>query len=100
MAKKKYTTSGSMNLGNQILLKNKNSNIDQDYGPYQGYALDEIAESLKDTIQAGKTIGLMDDAGNVTEYIAQPKNGGGLKFVQKPTKNDVDNLLPLIYAGL
>lgn len=72
-----YTTKGSFNLGNQIALKNKNSNIDRDYGPYEGKTLTEIAALLTDTIQIGKTIGVVEN-GRVVEYWWQ-QNG----FVKK-----------------
>lgn len=62
-----YKTIGSFNLGNQITLKNVNSNVDRDYGPYEGKTLDEIADLLKDTIQIGKTIGVIEN-GIISEY--------------------------------
>lgn len=76
-----YTTKGSFNLGNQIALKNKNSNIDRDYGPYEDKTLTEIAVLLTDTIQIGKTIGVLED-GKVVEYWWQPVDGK-YKFVKK-----------------
>lgn len=76
-----YTTKGSFNLGNQITLKNKNSNIDRDYGPYEGKTLSEIAAFLADTIQIGKTIGVIE-GGKVAEYWWQPVDGG-YEFVKK-----------------
>lgn len=76
-----YTTKGSFNLGNQITLKNKNSNIDRDYGPYEGKTLAEIATLLEATIQAGKTIGVIE-SGKVVEYWWQPE-GDGYAFVKK-----------------
>lgn len=76
-----YTTKGSFNLGNQIALKNKNSNIDRDYGPYEGKTLADIAALLTDTIQIGKTIGVIED-GKVVEYWWQPV-GNGYGFVKK-----------------
>lgn len=76
-----YTTKGSFNLGNQITLKNKNSNIDRDYGPYEGKTLAEIAALLTDTIQIGKTIGVIE-SGKVVEYWWQPE-GDGYAFVKK-----------------
>ena len=81
MADSDYTTKGSFNLGNQIALKNKNSNIDRDYGPYEGKTLTEIATLLTDTIQIGKTIGVIED-GKVVEYWWQPV-GDGYGFVKK-----------------
>lgn len=62
-----YKTVGSFNLGNQITLKNVNSNVDRDYGPYKDKSLDEIANLLKDTIQIGKTIGIIEN-GIIYEY--------------------------------
>lgn len=76
-----YTTKGSFNLGNQITLKNKNSNIDRDYGPYEGKTLSEIAELLTDTIQIGKTIGVIE-GGKVVEYWWQLERDG-YAFVKK-----------------
>lgn len=76
-----YQTKGSFNLGNQITLKNKNSNIDRDYGPYEGKTLAEVAALLTDTIQIGKTIGVME-SGKVVEYWWQPE-GDGYAFVKK-----------------
>ena len=40
-----YKTVGSFNLVNQITLKNVNSNVDRDYGPYDDKSLDEIADA-------------------------------------------------------
>lgn len=74
-----YTTKGSFNLGNQITLKNKNSNIDRDYGPYENKTLEEIAEELKDTLQIGKTIGVIE-SGKVVEYWWQNKVDN-IKFI-------------------
>lgn len=76
-----YITKGSFNLGNQITLKNKNSNIDRDYGPYEGKTLEEIAALLTDTIQIGKTIGVIE-SGNIVEYWWQ-QEGDGYAFVKK-----------------
>lgn len=76
-----YITTGSFNLGNQITLKNVNSNIDRDYGPYEDKTLTEIADLLKDTIQIGKTIGVIEE-GKIVEYWWQ-KEGGGFEFVLK-----------------
>ena len=76
-----YITTGSFNLGNQITLKNVNSNIDRDYGPYEDKTLSEIAELLKDTIQIGKTIGVIEE-GKIVEYWWQ-KEGEGFEFVLK-----------------
>lgn len=74
-----YITKGSFNLGNQITLKNKNSNIDRDYGPYENKTLEEIAEELKDTLQIGKTIGVLE-SGKVVEYWWQNKVNN-IKFI-------------------
>ena len=76
-----YITTGSFNLGNQITLKNVNSNVDRDYGPYEGKSLSEIAELLKDTIQIGKTVGVIEN-GTIAEYWWQ-KVGDGFEFVLK-----------------
>ena len=76
-----YKTNGSFNLGNQITLKNVNSNVDRDYGPYEGKSLSEIAELLKDTIQIGKTVGVIEN-GTIAEYWWQ-KVGDGFEFVLK-----------------
>lgn len=76
-----YKTNGSFNLGNQITLKNVNSNVDRDYGPYEGKSLSEIAELLKDTIQIGKTVGVIEN-GIIAEYWWQ-KVGDGFEFVLK-----------------
>lgn len=44
-----YITNSSFEIGSQIALLNKNSNIDRFYGPYDGsaYSLDDINEYLK-----------------------------------------------------
>lgn len=76
-----YKTNGSFNLGNQITLKNVNSNVDRDYGPYEGKSLSEIAELLKDTIQIGKTVGVIEN-GTIAEYWWQ-KVENGYEFVLK-----------------
>lgn len=76
-----YKTNGSFNLGNQITLKNVNSNVDRDYGPYEGKSLSEIAELLKDTIQIGKTVGVIEN-GTIAEYWWQ-KVDTGFEFVPK-----------------
>lgn len=76
-----YKTVGSFNLGNQITLKNVNSNVDRDYGPYKDKSLDEIANLLKDTIQIGKTIGVIEE-GKIVEYWWQ-KVENGFEFVLK-----------------
>lgn len=76
-----YKTNGSFNLGNQITLKNVNSNVDRDYGPYEGKSLSEIAELLKDTIQIGKTIGVIEE-GKIVEYWWQ-KVDTSFEFVPK-----------------
>lgn len=76
-----YKTNGSFNLGNQITLKNVNSNVDRDYGPYEGKDISEIAELLKDTIQIGKTVGVIEN-GIISEYWWQ-KVGDGFEFVPK-----------------
>lgn len=88
----KYKTLGSFNLGNQITLKNVNSNVDRDYGPYENKTLDEIANLLKDTIQIGKTIGLIE-GGKIVEYWWQ-NTGIKYEFVKKqPEKiNDITDL--------
>lgn len=82
-----YITKGSFNLGNQITLKNKNSNIDRDYGPYEGKTLEEIATLLTDTIQIGKTIGVIE-SGKVVEYWWQPE-GDGYTFVKKGEGSEI-----------
>lgn len=82
-----YITKGSFNLGNQITLKNKNSNIDRDYGPYEGKTLEEIAALLTDTIQIGKTIGVIE-SGNIVEYWWQ-QEGDGYAFVKKGESKEI-----------
>lgn len=76
-----YQTVGSFNLGNQITLKNINSNVDRDYGPYENKTLEEIAVLLKDTIQIGKTIGVIEE-GVIKEYWWQ-NTGTIYEFVKK-----------------
>lgn len=76
-----YKTAGSFNLGNQITLKNVNSNVDRDYGPYEDKTLDEIAGLLKDTIQIGKTIGVIEED-KIVEYWWQ-NTGIKYEFVKK-----------------
>lgn len=85
-----YITTGSFNLGNQITLKNVNSNVDRDYGPYEGKSLSEIAELLKDTIQIGKTIGVIEE-GKIVEYWWQ-KEGDGFEFVKKQNLDDIQTI--------
>lgn len=85
-----YITTGSFNLGNQITLKNVNSNIDRDYGPYEDKTLTEIAELLKDTIQIGKTIGVIEE-GKIVEYWWQ-KVAEGFEFVKKQNLDDIQTI--------
>lgn len=85
-----YKTTGSFNLGNQITLKNVNSNVDRDYGPYEGKSLSEIAELLKDTIQIGKTIGVIEE-GKIVEYWWQ-KVSDGFEFVKKQNLDDIQTI--------
>lgn len=85
-----YITTGSFNLGNQITLKNVNSNIDRDYGPYEDKTLSEIAELLKDTIQIGKTIGVIEE-GKIVEYWWQ-KVTDGFEFVKKQNLDDIQTI--------
>lgn len=85
-----YITTGSFNLGNQITLKNVNSNIDRDYGPYEDKTLTEIADLLKDTIQIGKTIGVIEE-GKIVEYWWQ-KEGDGFEFVKKQNLDDIQTI--------
>lgn len=83
-----YITKGSFNLGNQITLKNKNSNIDRDYGPYENKTLEEIAEELKDTLQIGKTIGVIE-SGKVVEYWWQNKENS-IKFISNGSGDEIE----------
>lgn len=85
-----YITTGSFNLGNQITLKNVNSNIDRDYGPYEDKTLTEISELLKDTIQIGKTIGVIEK-GKIVEYWWQ-KVTDGFEFVKKQNLDDIQTI--------
>ena len=85
-----YITTGSFNLGNQITLKNVNSNIDRDYGPYEDKTLTEISELLKDTIQIGKTIGVIEE-GKIVEYWWQ-KVMDGFEFVKKQNLDDIQTI--------
>lgn len=85
-----YITTGSFNLGNQITLKNVNSNIDRDYGPYEDKTLTEIADLLKDTIQIGKTIGVIEE-GKIVEYWWQ-KVDEGFEFVKKQNLDDIQTI--------
>lgn len=85
-----YITTGSFNLGNQITLKNVNSNIDRDYGPYEDKTLTEIVELLKDTIQIGKTIGVIEE-GKIVEYWWQ-KVTDGFEFVKKQNLDDIQTI--------
>lgn len=85
-----YITTGSFNLGNQITLKNVNSNIDRDYGPYEDKTLTEISELLKDTIQIGKTIGVIEE-GKIVEYWWQ-KVTDGFEFVKKQNLDDIQTI--------
>jgi hypothetical protein len=85
-----YKTVGSFNLGNQITLKNVNSNVDRDYGPYKDKTLTEIAELLKDTIQIGKTIGVIEE-GKIVEYWWQ-NTGTKYEFVKKQNFDDITTI--------
>ena len=85
-----YITTGSFNLGNQITLKNVNSNIDRDYGPYEDKTLTEISELLKDTIQIGKTIGVIEE-GKIVEYWWQ-KVTDRFEFVKKQNLDDIQTI--------
>lgn len=85
-----YTTANSLNLPTQIMLINKNSNVDYDYGPYESTkTLEEIKNIIGATLQVGKTIGIVGTDGKVTEYWAQPNDSGVLEFVQKQAEVDV-----------
>lgn len=86
-----YKTVGSFNLGNQITLKNVNSNVDRDYGPYKDKTLDEIANLLKDTIQIGKTIGVIEE-NKIVEYWWQ-NTGAKNEFVKK--QEPENNMSPI-----
>ena len=85
-----YKTDGSFNLGNQITLKNVNSNVDRDYGPYVDKTLAEIAVLLRDTIQIGKTIGVIEE-NKIIEYWWQ-KVGDGFAFVKKQNFDDIPTI--------
>ena len=85
-----YKTAGSFNLGNQITLKNVNSNVDRDYGPYKDKTLTEIADLLKDTIQIGKTIGVIEES-KIVEYWWQ-KVGERFEFVKKQKFYDIQTI--------
>ena len=85
-----YKTAGSFNLGNQITLKNVNSNVDRDYGPYKDKTLTEIADLLKDTIQIGKTIGVIEGS-KIVEYWWQ-NTGTKYEFVKKQVFNDITTI--------
>ena len=71
-------------------LKNVNSNIDRDYGPYEDKTLTEISELLKDTIQIGKTIGVIEE-GKIVEYWWQ-KVTDGFEFVKKQNLDDIQTI--------
>ena len=86
-----FTTKGSFNLGNQITLKNKNSNIDRDYGPYENQSLQDIATLLADTLQIGKTIGIIED-GVIVEYWWQNIKDDKYGFLRKGG-GEVDSIL-------
>ena len=85
-----YKTDGSFNLGNQITLKNVNSNVDRDYGPYKDKTLTEIAELLKNTIQIGKTVGVIEE-GKIVEYWWQ-NTGVKNEFVKKQNFDDITTI--------
>ena len=86
-----YKTTGSFNLGNQITLKNVNSNVDRDYGPYKDKTLAEIADLLKDTIQIGKTVGVIEE-NKIVEYWWQ-NTGTKNEFVKKQVPEN--NMSPI-----
>lgn len=97
----RYETSGSMPLGNQISCKNPNSNVDIDYGPYKDITLEDIQTMLKNTLQLGKTIGLIEN-GAVVEYWAQPVDGNEAKlaFVKKGGVSEVNDISDASIEGL
>lgn len=73
MAGKDYRTKGTYGLGGQVRIANKNSHVDYDYGAYDSF--DDIPQSLYDTVQVGKTIGIVT-AGKITEYWWQLQKDG------------------------
>lgn len=82
MAGKDYRTKGTYGLGGQVRIANKNSHVDYDYGAYDSF--DDIPQSLYDTVQIGKTIGIVTD-GKITEYWWQKQKDGTLGWVVKAT---------------
>lgn len=95
MAGKDYRTKGTYGLGGQVRIANKNSHVDYDYGAYDSF--DDIPQSLYDTVQIGKTIGIVTD-GKITEYWWQKQKDGTLGWVIKGVDNDT--LKALIAAAM
>lgn len=91
MAGKDYRTKGTYGLGGQVRIANKNSHVDYDYGAYDSF--DDIPQSLYDTVQIGKTIGIVTD-GKIKEYWWQKQKDGTLGWVVKAT--DEERVIELI----
>ncbi len=85
-----YRTNGTYGLGSQVRIVNRNSSVDYDYGAYDSF--DDIPAALYDTVQIGKTIGIVTD-GKIKEYWWQKKSDGTLGWVVKGVDNDTLNAL-------
>lgn len=76
-----YRTKGTYGLGGQVHIANKNSNVDYDYGAYESF--EDIPQTLYDTVQVGKTIGIVNESGKITEYWWQMQSDGTYGWVEK-----------------
>ncbi len=68
-------------MGGQVKVVNRNSNVDYDYGIYE--SLQDVPASLMDTVQVGKTIGVLTASGEVKEYWWQPTGNNTFGWVSK-----------------
>lgn len=87
-----YRTKGTYGLGGQVHIANKNSNVDYDYGCYDSF--DDIPATLYDTVQIGKTVGIVGEDGKIKEYWWQLQDDGTYGWVEKSiSRKEVEALL-------
>lgn len=79
-------------MGGQVHIANKNSNVDYDYGAYDSF--EAIPETLYDTVQVGKTIGVVDETGKIKEYWWQMQEDGTYGWCEKGiSREEVEAIL-------
>ncbi len=87
-----YRTKGTYGLGGQVKIANKNSNVDYDYGAYESFG--DIPQTLYDTVQVGKTIGIVNESGKITEYWWQMREDGTYGWVEKGiSRKEIESIL-------